>query len=537
MAAPIPSHDATDPEGSDRRAVEAFLENPASHGLADGEAVERIDTHVATVFLAGERAWKVKRPVSYSFLDFSTLEARGAALRREIELNRRTAPTLYLEVLPIVREADGRLAFGSVETPQTEAVEWVLAMRRFDQNDRFDNLAAAGRLDRPLVEQLIDRILAFHEVAERKGRPFGGAAYLRRVIGENAEDFARLPETFPPERVQALGAAMSLAVDDVGSLLDARRAAGLVRQCHGDLHLANVVLWEGEPTLFDCIEFSDAIANIDLLYDLAFLLMDLEFRGFRPAASLALARYFGRSGQTASLRALPVMLSIRASVRAKVAAFGLAAQRSEEGRAAARRQALAYLEAAERHLQPVQPRLVLVGGLSGSGKSTLARTLAPSFEGPLGALHLRSDVMRKRIFGVAPEEHLPEQAYSRDVTRQVYELLLAEARMALVAGWPVVVDAVFARPGERRAAEAVAADLGLPLEALWLEAPGLTLKQRAAQRGRDASDATPSVVERQLSYDLGQVPWPRLQAEADRAAVAAEARRLLGLACPAGELA
>src|SRR5690606_35912702 len=133
----------------------------------------------------------------------------------------------------------------------------------------------------------------------------------------------------------------------------------------------------------------------------------------------------------------------RASVRAKVAAFGLAAQRSEEGRAAARRQALAYLEAAERHLQPVQPRLVLVGGLSGSGKSTLARTLAPSFEGPLGALHLRSDVMRKRIFGVAPEEHLPEQAYSRDVTRQVYELLLAEARMALVAGWPVVVDAVF----------------------------------------------------------------------------------------------
>src|SRR5690606_2438893 len=124
-----------------------------------------------------------------------TLEARGAALRREIELNRRTAPMLYLEVLPIVREADGRLAFGSVETPQTEAVEWVLAMRRFDQNDRFDNLAAAGRLDRPLVEQLIDRILAFHEAAERKGRPFGGAAYLRRVIGENAEDFARLPET------------------------------------------------------------------------------------------------------------------------------------------------------------------------------------------------------------------------------------------------------------------------------------------------------------------------------------------------------
>lgn len=521
-----------DPQASDEReAIERFLSDPASHGLSDG-TVERIDTHVATVFLAGERAYKLKRPVRYSFLDFSSPEARRDTLRRELELNRRTAPDLYLAVVPLLRAADGGLRLGEPGAgpePGEEAVEWALVMRRFDQEDRFDRLAETGRLERPTVERLVDGIMAFHQAAERKGEPFGGAGYLRRLVGENAEDFAALGPLFPAERLARYRTASLAAIGEVAAILDARRAGGFVRRCHGDLHLANIVLWKGEATLFDCIEFSEQIANIDVLYDFAFLLMDLEFRGLRGLASAALGRYFGRSGQSASLRALPVMLSLRAAVRAKVTGLGLAAQRDEAVRAANRELALAYLEAAERYLEPQRPRLIAVGGLSGSGKSTLARALAPAFQGPLGALHLRSDVLRKRLFGVAPEEQLPAEAYSRDVSRQVYELLLAEARMALTAGWPVIVDAVFALPVERHAVQEVAHDLGLPLEALWLDAPDAVLKSRAAGRERDASDATPKVVERQLALDLGQIGWTRLSAEADDAAVAAAARRLLGL--------
>ncbi len=524
-----------------RAEVEAFLSDPASHGLPADAAVERIDTHVATVFLAGERAYKMKRPVAYSFLDFTTLAARRDTLRRELALNRRTAPDLYLAVVPLLREADGGLRLGAAEDGEgaasrdeggregEEAVEWLLVMRRFDQADRFDALAEAGALDRELVERLVDRILAFHQGAERKGKPFGGAGYLRQVLAENRQDFEGLDEVFPAERIARYGRDAAQAVEAVAAILDARRAGGLVRQCHGDLHLANIVLWGGEPTLFDCIEFSDRIANIDLLYDVAFLFMDLRFRSLAELASAAFSRYFGRSGQTASLRALPAMLSIRASVRAKVTGLGLSAQRSEAAQARDRQRALDYLAAAERYLEPATPRLIVVGGLSGSGKSTLARALAPAFDAPLGALHLRSDVMRKRLFGVAPEERLPAEAYGRDVTWQVYELLLAEARMALSAGWPVVVDAVFSHPGERRAVQAVATDLGLPLEGIWLEAPEDTLKGRASGRGRDASDATAEIVERQLALDLGEIDWPRLPAGGDSDSVAAAARALLGL--------
>ncbi|MEX0759432.1 MAG: phosphotransferase, partial [Tistlia sp.] len=280
----------------DRAAIEAFLAEPASYGL-DGAAVERIDTHVATVFLAGARAYKLKRPVAYSFLDFTTLEARRAALCRELELNRRTAPELYLAVVPLLLDETGTLCFGEAEAErqeeagQQQAVEWVLVMRRFDQEDRFDRLAESGGLDRPLVERLVDGVMAFHQFAERLGKPFGGAAYLRRVVAENVADCADLGEILPAERIARYSAAAAEAVAEVAAILDSRRAGGLVRRCHGDLHLANIVLWRGEPTLFDCIEFSEEIANVDLLYDFAFLLMDLDVRGLRDLASAACARY------------------------------------------------------------------------------------------------------------------------------------------------------------------------------------------------------------------------------------------------------
>jgi predicted kinase len=252
--------------------------------------------------------------------------------------------------------------------------------------------------------------------------------------------------------------------------------------------------------------------------------MDLEFRGLRALANLALARYFGRAGAPGVLAALPVMLSLRAAVRAKVSAPAVAAQSDPALAERLRVQSLAYLAAAEGYLAPVPARLLAVGGLSGSGKSTLAGALAPGLGRAPGALHLRSDVLRKRLFGVAPEQPLPAESYTREVSARVYELLIDEARVALAAGQSVVADAVWSRPEERAAIAGVAGELGLAFTGLWLEAPREVLLARVGGRGADASDATGRVVADQADYELGEITWRRLDAAGDPRDVLAAAR-------------
>ncbi|HKT18489.1 MAG TPA: phosphotransferase, partial [Stellaceae bacterium] len=291
----------------------AFLSRGSSYG-APGEAPQRVDTHISHVFLTGDRVFKLKRAVRFSFVDYSSLAARERFCRAELALNRRTAPGLYRAVRAITRRPDGALEWDGAGP----AVDFVVEMRRFDERDLFDRMAREGRLDRALVVKLADAIAAFHAAAE-PAPAFGGSASLREVVADNHRYLAAGAPPLDRGTVDALLAASQVALGRVGALLDARRAEGKVKRCHGDLHLRNICLFEGGPTLFDCIEFSDDIACIDVLYDIAFLLMDLEHRGLRPLGNAVFNRYLDRAPDEAGLEALPLMLSIRAGIRAKVA--------------------------------------------------------------------------------------------------------------------------------------------------------------------------------------------------------------------------
>ena len=507
---------------ADQSEVAAFLAKPETHG---GAPVERIDTHAAMVFLAGELAYKVKRAVCYPYMDFSTLELRREACEKEVEINRRTAPDVYLGTCPIVRGADGLLRLHGVG----EVVEWAVLMRRFDQAGLFDRLAQNGRLTPELLVRLADAVAAFHGSAEPAPERAVEPGWL---IDENAEEFAERPDLFAPDQAEALTEAAGSALASTAGLLEERRARGLVRRCHGDLHLRNVCLVDGRPTLFDAIEFNDAIACIDVFYDLAFLLMDLDHRGLRPAANLVFNRYLQHSGDLDALPALPLFLSLRAAVRAKVIASAALSQDDNDLRRRLEDEARAYFAAAASYLAPPPARLVALGGFSGSGKSTLARALAPALGRAPGALHLRSDVLRKALYGVDELTRLPEEAYRPEVSARVYGELLVQARRALAAGQAVVLDAVYSKPDGRDELEAVARQVGVAFTGLWLEAPREVLLARAAARRADASDATPAVVASQLAEDPGVISWHRLEASGAPEDLVSQAERALAGATP-----
>ena len=510
---------------ADQSEVAAFLSDPATYGPGV-RSVERIDTHGAMVFLAGDRAYKVKRAVRFPYMDFSTLARRRTACAREIELNRRTAPDIYLGVEAVVRTPDGGLSLGG----EGKAVEWLVLMTRFDQAGLCDRLAQAGRLTPDLMRALADGVAAFHEGAQRLygGHGLGGGAVgLREVIDENISELAACPDLFDPDEVRALAEASRGALDRHHDLLETRLATGYVRRCHGDLHLRNICVINGRPTIFDAIEFNDLIACIDVLYDLAFLLMDLDHRRLRPLANLVLNRYLQHRDDIAGLAAMPLFLTTRAVVRAKVGVSVAASQRNPQAAGHLRNEACAYFRAARACLEPAPPRLLAVGGLSGTGKTVLARHLAPLLGATPGALHLRSDVLRKARSGVDELTRLPPEAYTPEATRQVYADLAARARAGLAAGRAVIVDGVYAKMEERSAIEAIARDAGVDFTGLWLGAPDATLLGRVAGRRADASDATQEVVRQQLDYDLGFVDWHRLDTSGSRNAVAATAERVL----------
>jgi len=506
-------------KGDEQAAVVDFLLRPATHGAAK---VERIDTHGAVVFLAGERAYKLKRAVKFSYMDFSTPALRRRACEAEVALNRRTAPSLYLGVRAIHRDAAGRLSFG-----EGQPVDWLVVMRRFPQEDLFDRMAERGALSMALVLDLAGEIARFHAAAE-PAPGFGGRAGVGEVVRINAENL--VCDLFERPRVRRLVQASEAALERCGPLLDERKATR-VRRCHGDLHLANVCLVDGRPTLFDCIEFAESIACIDVLYDVAFLLMDLWHRRMPAHANAVLNRYFDSGGEeTRALGLLPLFLSLRAAVRAHVGAATLARQPMgvDPALLARRRdEARAYLALAERLLKPPPATLIAVGGLSGTGKSTLAYGLAPGEGAAPGARVLRSDAIRKRLFGVAWQDRLPEEAYGEEMTARVYGTIRDEALAGLGGGHAVIADAVFARAAERRAIADAAAAAGTAFRGFWLEAPAAVLEQRVRASRADASDATIEVLRRQLAYDVGPVEWTRLDASVGAAAALAQAQRIL----------
>ncbi|CBS91206.1 AAA family ATPase [Azospirillum lipoferum] len=497
----------------------AFLGDPRAH---DGQAVERIDTHAALVFLAGDRALKLKRAVRYPYLDYSTVEKRHAACLAELAINRRTAPALYRDVVALRRGADGQLFLDAGEG-EGEAVDWLVSMTRFPDDALFDRMAERHRLPPDLMRRLAERIAAFHR--EAAPRPDGGGAEAMRAVADgNLEDLRTAPDLFAEALVARLAERSAAALDRLAPLLEERRRSGFVRHGHGDLHLRNIVLLDGEPTLFDAIEFDEALAVADVFYDLAFLLMDLDHRGLRRLGNLVLNRYLEETEDYGGLAALPLFLSLRAAVRAKVLAAALRLGGTASGLA---EEARRYLDHALAALDPAPARLVAVGGLSGTGKTRLAEGLAPGLGPAPGAVVLRTDVLRKRLCGVADTDRLPEDGYAPAVTERVYAELYRRAAAVLAAGHAVVVDAVSARPEERRRLAMVAADSGVRFDGIWLDAPLTARAERVANRRNDASDATAEVVERQESYDLGTIDWTRLDAGRVAADVLDEARASL----------
>jgi uncharacterized protein len=495
----------SDESAASQEATFAFLADPKTHGLS--EPVGRIDTAAAIVFLAGPDAYKVKRAVKFPFMDLSTLDRRRSACEAEIAVNRASAPGLYLAALPITRSGK-TLAIGG----KGEVVEWIVHMRRFDENLTLDHVAARGRLSDEMIDKIAAAILRSHaEAPLRDGARCAHA--LETYIEQNDAAFAERPDLFDPAAARKLTVDARLAFAIVRPILLKRGEAGFTRRCHGDLHLGNIVLIDGEPTVFDAIEFSDEVASGDVLYDLAFLLMDLEERGLRPPANRLFNRYFAPEPPEAlnGLAALPLFMSVRAAIRAKVKAAG--AERLESAmRDEARNLARGYFECAVEFLRYVRPRLVAVGGLSGVGKSALAGAVAPQLGRAPGALWLRSDLERKAMLAVEETARLPASAYSGEVTREVYRRLIDKARVALRAGQAAVLDATFATASERQAAVGVAAEAGMAFIGLFLDAPLATRLQRIASRRADASDADADVATRQTAEPLGERGWAALDA-------------------------
>mgnify|MGYP000274210465 CR=1 FL=1 len=476
----------------------------------DRSEVKRIDTHANIVFLIGSKAYKVKREIKFPFLDYSTLKLREEACKAEITCNSPNAPEIYLRALPVTLEADGHLALGGSGEP----VEWAVEMNRFERRDELDILAEKGPFPDDLSDKLAQMMVDAHDEAPLRG---GAGFYdeLASYVDQNDAAFHEHPDLFPTENVRHLTGTAKAVLSSIRELILRRGEAGLVRRCHGDAHLRNIVLIDEKPVLFDAVEFSDAIATGDVLYDLAFLLMDLWERGQPHSANRVFNRYLDKirlEDHPEGLAALPFYLMMRAAIRSKIAAAAALTQANPKQKDAQREQARAYFRYALSFLDPSSPRLIAIGGLSGTGKTTLAYALAPEIGRAPGARVLRTDVMRKKLLNIAETEHAPPEAYTQDASDRVYQALEETIQAVLASGHSAIFDAVFARESERARIEAIARHVEAGFTGLWLTAPAETLKERVAARAGDASDATTDVVEKQLGYDLGEMAWAEIDA-------------------------
>ena len=489
-----------------------FLSGPAAYGESESTSVSVVETHGAMVFLCGDSACKIKKAVRFSYMDFSTLALREAACRSELALNQTHAPQIYQTVVPVTRQPDGTLALEG----DGEPVEWVLRMHRFPDDALLCDQLHAGRFTPDHVDALCEVISNYHAAAP-VSRDSGFAGRFPAVVSSLNKSFDNANASLPRGLPERFRQGVQTHLEACAGVLRQREAAGLVRRCHGDLHLSNVVVLEGEPVLFDALEFSEELATIDILYDLAFMVMALVHDGFRAEANRLLGCWLDHTSdldadlQLDGLAALPLFIAIRAGVRAMVA-LDRAAQCAEDDREAANQQAAGYLELAVTSLQPQRAHLLAIGGYSGTGKTTVARALAPLLDPAPGALHLRTDVERKRMAGVCLDQRLPPESYTKAASDAVYAAVMAKAERALAAGWPVVIDAAFLDPAEREAVEILAREAEASFTGLWLEADEATLVARVGARQGDASDATADVVRGQLVRGAGDIGWARIDA-------------------------
>lgn len=466
-------------------------------GDGSGADCELIETHISWVILAGDRAYKIKKPVDLGFLDFSTLEKRAFYCEEELRLNRRFAADLYLAVLPITGTEQH-----PVVSAEDEAIEYAVQMRRFPQSAQLDHLLASGELSDDKLLAVACLIAGFHadaavaDAASRHGEP-------EHILSPVQENFSQIrTHCADPDALSQLDRLAHWSETRYQALLPLfrqRKAGGFIRECHGDLHLRNLAWFEDKPLAFDCLEFDPELRWIDVISELAFLVMDLQSRGESGMAQLVLNRYLEQTGDYAGCRLLPFYLSYRALVRAKVDAIragqpGIDAEEKAEAQAAFD----GYLALAGSYAGPSRARLMINHGPSASGKTTLSGKLAQA----LRAIRIRSDVERKRLAGLSAlsdgHDEVGAGLYSAQHSQQTYSRLVELCTAVLEAGYPVIVDAAFLDPQHRQLFRQLALRLGCPFHILSFTASAETLRQRIQARRDDASDADLAVLEHQL---------------------------------------
>jgi aminoglycoside phosphotransferase family enzyme/predicted kinase len=530
---------------------DAALEAHATlvHGLCQPAAypdapahVQHLETHISHVFLTGRFAYKIKKPLELGFLDFSSLDKRRHSCEEELRINRRLAPELYLDVVPIA---------GTLSAPRVEgagpAIEYAVKMLEFSQAGMLEQVLARGELSPGMIDGLAAQVAHFHAglpPAQAGGR-FGTPESVMAPALQNFTQLAPLLES-PSERA-GLGQLEQWTRKQhvvLEAVLAERLRDGFVRECHGDLHLGNMVLIEGAVRIFDAIEFNPELRWIDVANELAFLTMDLLHRGRRDLAFRFVNAYLEQTGDYPGARLLRYYIVYRAIVRAKVAAIRAAQpQTPSELRKALHAKCRSHLALAHAIATRGRAALVIHHGLSGSGKTTCSQTVLEA----LGAIRIRSDVERKRLLGLTPAARtgsaVAQGIYRSEVTRATYERLARLAEVALAGGFPVLVDAAFLMRWQRDAFRALAARAGVPFAIAHYRAGEAVLRsriERRARQGEDASDASVDVLEHQLRSQepLGADEEPfavRFDTERiDENVLRAQAARLLAAASAHG---
>lgn len=473
------------------QALITALQNPAlfPHPVQDFRVIE---THISWVLLTGDYAYKIKKPMNFGFLDFTELSGRAHFCAEELRLNQRLTDGLYLEVLPIT---------GTVEAPQLggegTAIEYALKMRQFPQEQMLSTLQANGELTTAHIDQMAKQIAEFHVQAPRVSaeHPLGTPESVMAPVEQNFEQIRPfLSDKADLQQLDALQAWARSSFDRLHTLLEARKAQGFIRECHGDIHLGNATVIDGNVVIFDCIEFNEPFRLTDVYADAAFLAMDLEDRGLKSLSRRFISQYLELTGDYEGLELLNFYKAYRALVRAKVALFSMPADADGVQRATTLRQYRNYANLAESYSAIPSRLLAITHGVSAVGKSHVAMRLVEA----LGAIRLRSDVERKRVFGEQNSEaagELQAGIYSSDASQATYQRLHQLAAVILRAGFPVVIDATYLKQAQRQAAAEVASATGVPFLILDCNAPDAVIASWLAQRQADQNDPSDATLE------------------------------------------
>jgi aminoglycoside phosphotransferase family enzyme/predicted kinase len=465
------------------------LKNPEFYPHPVKISVEVIQTHASIIFLTGDYAYKIKKPVNYNFLDFSSLEKRKYYLEQELELNQKVAANIYLEVLPI-NDNRGKLSLNGTG----KAIEYVLKMNQFPQECLLSKIFERGELTEENIVSLAKKVAQFHKQAATNEyiTNFGSLEIIKHAFDENYQQTQKyINFVHPQKQYEETKAYTDKFFAEHGDWLEERQRKGMIRECHGDLHLNNMFLWQGEIQLFDRIEFNESFRFVDVIYDIAFTAMDLTARGRKNLANLFLNIYLEQTADWEGLKVLPLYLTRQAYVRAKVNSFLLDSDTFSEKIKATAAQ---YYQLAWQYTQPQTPRLILMSGLSGSGKSTIAKVIAKK----LNAIQIRSDAVRKHLAGIDLNQTGSLDIYSLEMSQKTFDRLAELAQILIPLGYPIILDARYDKYAWREPLLTYAQNLHIPFHIVHCHAPIEILRQRIAARKGDISDATIEVLNSQI---------------------------------------